>query len=107
MLPNNFSMLLSEYLRRLSGSENEELCMKLILSPFGLCYGDSSCEGSFLVGHFLDELAAERPADKCIDVYDSVSCAWELGFEPAGGFLDHGHKILQRYLQNPVELSGF
>ena len=99
MLLRELTIPLSEYVRRLSDQANCELDLKLILSPFGICYGDHPAEEGYLVGHFLDALADDFSPGALVDVYDVITCAWDLGFDAAGGFLDQGHLILGRHIQ--------
>ena len=103
----SFAVLLmpvTKYIELLSPHSNESLTLNLIFMPFGLSYGHSAGEG-YLVGHLLDELGEAFDEDACVDVMDVAECAWNLGFESAGGFLESGSEFLAGLKNCPSQVT--
>lgn len=92
------SMTFKEYLRLLRAYSNAPLTLNRITLPFGVI-SDSGESSTLLVGHVLDDLSARLGAEEAVDFVDVAVCAFELGHEQAGPFLDEAPYILSRITQ--------
>ena len=100
-----YRMQLRHYMMRLRNCSNQPVSLNLLLAPFGLV---GTCEVSskhLVVGHVVDDLMDQYREDAVIDALDVVSSAWELGYEPAGVFLEEGPLMMYRLLQEEGHLD--
>lgn len=91
----SLSMRFGEYLKLLSPYSNSPLTLNRLTLPFGIIAGSSE-DTSLLVGHVLDDLATRFKEGDQVDAIDVAAIAYDLGHEPAAGFLDEAPYIMSR-----------
>ena len=93
-----FAISLPTFLNCLQEKSHLPLSLKAVLSPFGISHqaleDDSLCVG--MVCDYLQESFSEGEFIDPIDV--GVAC-WELGYLPAGTFLDEASFLVLRMVQ--------
>lgn len=92
------SMSFKEYVEFLKSYSNRPVTLNRLTLPFGII-SDSIESETVLVGHVLDDLATRFAGKDQIDCIDAAATAYDLGHEPAGGFLDQAPYILSRMAQ--------
>lgn len=90
MLP---AMPLSRYNEQLKAFSNAPLSLASLLRPFGIACSSVASDYLF-IGHLLDELATQWRGHQAVDALDVATVAYELGFDPAGDFLDASPELL-------------
>ncbi len=82
------------YKKTLRPLSNEPLEMNKLLKPFDFSVPNESTDPDLCVGLLLDLLAESFYDFECIDPLDVAEAAWELGFQPAGVFLEQGPLLI-------------
>ena len=90
---HNMSMTLQRYIDILNSHANQELTLKTLTCPFGISSSDTPSE-FLLIGHVLDDLLEKMKPSQMIDCLDVATSAYELGYDPAGDFLDEAPWIM-------------
>ena len=93
-----------EYLHELAGVSNARLTLAHLLAPFGLENESAPCE-HLLVGHAADEIAETFASTDQVDPLDVAACAYEIGYEEAGDFLEIGPSLLHSLICSMAALG--
>lgn len=86
---------LQDYVQALTGVMNTPLSLGVLLSPFGIsapAYDQPSTD--LVTGFFIDDLVERFAQSTEFDPLDIASEAWDMGFGPAGTYLDEGPDAL-------------
>lgn len=86
-----------DYLKQIAQRANEPLSLATLTAPFGVAAPEES-SSTLLNGHVLDDMAEAFAPDAIIDCLDVAAAAWELGFDPAGPFLEDAPLVMYRYI---------
>jgi hypothetical protein len=89
---------LESYLAGVKGYSNAPLSLNLLLAPFGLSH-HGKADDFLCVGMVCDHLTSLFKDHEAIDPVDVGSACWELGYEPAGQFLDDASLLISELLK--------
>lgn len=92
------SLPLRYYLLQMEKISHAPVSLGKLLLPFGLGNQSGGDHHFLLVGYILDDLADQKNPEELVDPLDIASCAWELGYEPAKKFLEHGPYLMYKLL---------
>ena len=97
-------MPLQTYAAMLQNTLNTAVSLELLLQPFKIsAAGPRSVD--LLVGHIIDDLYERLGADAIIDPIEVASSAWELGYDAAGDFLEHGPYLIYQLVMDSGDLT--
>lgn len=86
------------YKKQLRPYSDDPVCLSVLMKPFGIEVDSSEIDTSLSIGSLLKQMSETFYAFDCIDPMDLAEVACQMGFKPAGNFLETGPLLLMDLL---------